>query len=214
MTRSIEELTSRTHWMILGLEFQDCNLPEPDELIKAWSEPHRAYHNLTHLNQCLSLLIKNEYRAIHPTEIALALWFHDFVYNPPSKTNEEDSTYIASARLSEWGLVNDSVEYIADMILATKTHQSSDPDTQLLLDIDLSILGDSEIGFDIYEQEIALEYSMYPPAVYIPGRIKCLQGFLDRPQIYHVLTQFEAPARANLQRSIESLKRIQKANGY
>ncbi len=82
------------------------------------------------------------------------------------------------------------------------------PDQQLVVDIDLSILGAPEERFDEYEQQIRQEYSWVDEAVFRSVRGKILQEFLARPAIYSTRTfqdLLERCARANLERSIAAL---------
>ena len=49
----------------------------------AWEEreePPRAYHTLQHLGECMDLLTRWGYLHKAKHEIAVALWFHDFIY--------------------------------------------------------------------------------------------------------------------------------------
>ena len=78
-------------------------------------------------------------------------------------------------------------------------------DAELLIDIDLSILGAEQARFDEYERQVHAEYAFVPDEVRLPRRRAILQRFLDREAIYatprmHAL--LEARARANLRRSI------------
>jgi predicted metal-dependent HD superfamily phosphohydrolase len=48
-----------------------------DELVARYSEPHRKYHTLQHLAECLAHFEAVRHLAEHPGEIEIALWFHD-----------------------------------------------------------------------------------------------------------------------------------------
>jgi predicted metal-dependent HD superfamily phosphohydrolase len=79
------------------------------------------------------------------------------------------------------------------------------PDQQLLVDIDLSILGAPEQRFAEYEQQIRQEYAFVPKWLFRRKRRAILQGFLDRPQIYstaHFHAELEQRARDNLRKAI------------
>ena len=54
----------------------------------AYSEPHRYYHTLAHLE---NMFAESARFAPLPPAVEWAIWFHDFVYDPRSATNEEDS---------------------------------------------------------------------------------------------------------------------------
>ena len=92
------------------------------------------------------------------------------------------------------------------MILATKTHQPFNQDSATLLDIDLSILGAPDAGFDAYDRAVRQEYNWVPDDVYEPARKQVLQSFLDREHIYHtpvMFEQFEHQAKCNLKRRVD-----------
>jgi predicted metal-dependent HD superfamily phosphohydrolase len=98
---------------------------------------------------------------------------------------------------------------IAQLILATRhLTLSDDPDTQLLCDIDLSILGREPAVFDEFERRIRQEYDWVPEPIYRTSRSEILAGFLRRRFIYQTgvfRDQYEAQARANLERLIKKL---------
>lgn len=47
-----------------------------EELVAAYSEPHRAYHTLQHLSECLHQLDACPVEPSAPGLLELALWFH------------------------------------------------------------------------------------------------------------------------------------------
>eukprot|EP00984_Skeletonema_dohrnii_P032048 scaffold25438_cov97-Skeletonema_dohrnii-CCMP3373.AAC.3 len=70
-----------------------------EKISQLYAEPHRAYHNMTHVQDViasLDFLLDGLDSSIAPTtrEVAiliLAAFFHDVIYNPKSSTNEKDS---------------------------------------------------------------------------------------------------------------------------
>jgi len=48
-----------------------------DELVRKYSEDHRAYHTLRHLDECFSHFFAVRPQCVYPAEIELAVWFHD-----------------------------------------------------------------------------------------------------------------------------------------
>ena len=83
------------------------------------------------------------------------------------------------------GLSPEVIARLKSLVLVTKhTATPVAPDEQLLVDIDLSILGASSERFAEYEQQIRDEYSFVPYDVFIQKRQEILKGFLDRPRIY------------------------------
>ncbi len=67
-----------------------------EKILQLYSEPHRAYHNMTHVQDVIASLdfLKDGVNAPTAEEEAiliLAAFFHDVIYNPKSSTNEKDS---------------------------------------------------------------------------------------------------------------------------
>lgn len=175
-----------------------------------WQEPHRSYHTMQHLHECLALLASVRDVAERPDEIELALWFHDAIYDTQASDNERRSAELAAAMLSEAGVAAATVARVQAMVLAT-THAaiSDDPDTRLCCDIDLAVLGAPPERFDEYERQVREEYSWVPMFLYRRRRAALLEAFLARPHLYAttVLRQrLETAARANLARSLAALR--------
>ena len=81
-------------------------------------------------------------------------------------------------------------------------------DEEVLVDVDLSILGVEPKRFDEYENQIREEYAWVPSIVFRAKRREILKGFLARPSIYSTrrfLDVYEAQARTNLERAIKQL---------
>lgn len=179
-----------------------------DDLVARYREEHRHYHTLEHVEACLGWLDWYAGLAERPAEVALALWFHDAIYDPRADDNERRSAGLAGKRLHELGTAADARERIAAHILATREHDAEQGDSRLVVDLDLTILGSSPAGFDEFEQRIRREYAHVPAALFEMGRRRVLQRFLERPTIYRVPAlreELESAARANLQRRIAEL---------
>lgn len=179
------------------------------QLSARYSEAHRHYHTLQHLDACLRHLASLRDQASRAPEVAIALWFHDAIYDIGATDNESRSADWARAALAAAGVAPDVTDRVHALIMVTRHDQPPQtPDQALLLDIDLAILGAPAAVFDAYEQQIFREYQSVPPAAMRSNRRRILQGFLDRPRIYHTQAMHdvrEAQARENLQRSIQAL---------
>ncbi|NEO87807.1 MAG: N-methyl-D-aspartate receptor NMDAR2C subunit [Spirulina sp. SIO3F2] len=192
---------------------QALNLHSPTDLFpilhRTYRSPQRHYHTTTHIADCLTLLAQHQHLAQHPAEIAIALWFHDAVYHPQRTDNEERSAAWAKRYVQQAGLANDGCNRIAQLILATRhPAQPQTSDEQLIIDIDLSILGQSPERFAKYAIAIRQEYAWVPETVYRSKRRSLLQTFLNQASIYHTPTfqeQYELQARSNLQQAIKFL---------
>jgi predicted metal-dependent HD superfamily phosphohydrolase len=183
------------------------------ERLKACYEsyPARQYHNWRHLTECLRELdeakIHFRYRDLNTVE--MALWFHDAVYEPRAQDSEEKSAEGAVHILREGKASESFIEKVSALIMATKTHpHKADPDTALLLDIDLSILGQPPERYLSYENAIRSEYQWVPFAIFAHERRKILTRFLERESIYltpYFRDRYEAQARVNLSTALERL---------
>jgi len=173
-------------------------------LLAAWSEPQRHYHTLQHLAECLTLAAELREEMTHPAEVVLALWFHDAVYDVRAHDNEARSAQWAAQALVEAGVAPDACARIDALIMATchgAAAAPGTPDSAVLVDIDLAILGSDAPRFAEYEAQIRAEYAWVPPDVFGVKRRDVLRGFLDRHLIYITNTmhaRFEAQARHNL----------------
>lgn len=185
--------------------------PDPvfDEISEYYSSADRSYHTIAHIEFCLQKLSETKTIAKEPDSIALALWFHDVIYDSHRKDNEEQSALFWSRKTGELQLSPGLQEKVASLILMTKHDRPAQQvDEKLIVDIDLAVLGTIESEYDDYEQKIRLEYEWVSLAQYRQGRTKVLRQFLERPFIYNLpyfRQKFEEQARKNLMRAINSL---------
>jgi len=147
----------------------------------------------------------------NPIALNCAIWYHDAVYNPLAKDNEEKSAEYAYNSLLKIKFGKRFAEKVKNLVLATKpgNYPLNDSDSRLLADIDLSIFGKSTNEFDIYEKNIRKEYQMIPDSRFKKGRIEILKSILQRPSVYYTdffRKKYELSARKNLARSIENLR--------
>ena len=195
-------------WRGLGAEGDGIQLR--DQIIAAWLEPHRRYHTLRHLGDCLALFDATSQLAEYAAEVEIALWFHDAIYDLRATDNEARSAAWASQLLSEAGVPPASCARVHDLIMSTcHAAEATTADGKLLVDIDLSILGADPERFDEYEVQVRHEYAWVPGLLFRRKRREILQGFLARQSLYSTpwfQQRFEAAARMNLQRSISRLQ--------
>ena len=186
--------------------------PHPDvceRLVAAYSEPHRHYHTVAHINACLGELDRTGELATSRAEVEAALWFHDAVYSTRASDNEERSARWAAQFLAAAGLPDEVGERVRQHIMATR-HDARPiaGDSALVVDIDLSILGQDAGTYASFEQNVRSEYGWVPRALFRRRRREILQSFLDREFIYAMpdfRDRYEAPARVNLRKAIEAL---------
>lgn len=177
-----------------------------DELLARYSEPHRRYHSLQHLTECITTFEPVRDLAAHPDEVEIALWFHDAIYETRRHDNEEQSASWARSALLDAGVPREAAQRVYSLVMATRhTALPTLPDEQLLVDIDLSILGADAQRFAEYEQQIRDEYSFVPRWMFRRKRRAILRSFLERPGIFstaHFRAALEDRARGNVRRAI------------
>jgi len=195
-----------THWAMLHLPAPTTLLPG---VVARWEEPHRRYHSLQHLRECLALFEENRALAAHPGEVAIALWFHDAVYETREHDNEERSAKWAAQALTDADASGDVVVRVQALIMATRHDgAAATADARLVVDIDLAILGAAPARFAEYERQIRDEYAHVPDLVFRAKRAEILRGFLLREPLFATpafAARFEVAAKTNLEAAVTSL---------
>jgi len=117
--------------------WQQLHLTPPltlvDELNAAYSQPHRYYHKLQHLQECLTLLAQLQHLAIQQVQIALALYFHDAIYDVYANDNEAQSAAWAAKVLADIGAESKLISRIDTLIMATGSRPFIPENAQLHL---------------------------------------------------------------------------------
>ena len=157
---------------------EEYNLECWNEIEKNYSSKSRHYHNLEHLENMLSELSKIQSEVKDVDCLLFAIYYHDIVYKTTKSNNEHQSALKFKNRI-----VNTSFDKLYECISqieATKEHRISDDyDTNILLDLDLSILGKSPEEYKKYSESIRKEYQIYPDFIYRKGRKKVLKSILE-----------------------------------
>jgi predicted metal-dependent HD superfamily phosphohydrolase len=179
-------------------------------LRQLYSEPHRAYHNLSHVESLLALADSFQAHFANSAAVRFAIWFHDAIYNPHSNENEQRSAELAVEKLPQLMVDENTIGAVREMILATRAHQTDNNsnDLKLFLDLDLSILGAVPEIYQSYSTAIRQEYSWVPGFLYRRKRKQILTSFLQRPMIYYsdlLREKFEVQARINLKNELDIL---------
>lgn len=201
-----------------------------EAIARAYSEPHRHYHGLSHLSAMFREYDRVRHLLNYPEAVSDSIWMHDFrmdVDLAVNSTNEARSVkaYLELTRAyaprrlvvtdeHEGGLPYGRVGLVAEFVMCSKGHQVNSPflqahpralaDAKLFLDIDLSILSAPAAECDQYDEDIRKEFAAVPEKLFASERARVLRNFLERERIY--LTDAFAPredaARDNLRRLI------------
>ena len=181
-----------------------------DQLRAAYAEPQRHYHNLEHIAEMLAVAARLAELTHDRPALQVAIWFHDAVYDPKAKDNEERSAELVVQLLGPLGVPSQTLDRVVTMIRATQHTgaEPDDPDIAVLLDADLAILGAEETRYAAYASAIRKEYAWVDEAAYRAGRAAVLKSFLKRPRIYTTAPMFgstEEAARRNMRAEISRL---------
>jgi predicted metal-dependent HD superfamily phosphohydrolase len=188
------------------------------DLLRRWHEPHRRYHDATHLSEVLAavdrLCAAGGVNRVDGSVAALAAWFHDAVYVvDPAENNEAESARLAARQLERLAVDPVLAQRVVDVVLDTASHDltpqaSADPARVVVHDADLWVLSAPVARFDEYCVQVRQEYAQVPAALYATARAGVLRPFLVRDHVYrttHARTEWEPAARENLARELTRL---------
>jgi len=182
------------------------------KLVESYSEDHRHYHNLVHIDHCLNEFDEVSELIKFPNETEKAIFQHDRVYDTHKFDNELVSAKLAYQDCKTMGLNDTFSQRVCDGVLITEPGKvPKNNDEKYFADIDLAILGRPEEEFDTYERNIQKEYFWVPTPLRNAFRTQILKGILQKSTIYqtdHFQGKYEDQAQINLERSIENLKGI------
>lgn len=214
-TESIENsLRQRLEPRFVGL-WQRCLLPgHTIDLEQAWldlehrySETHRLYHSLRHLDYCLDEFDASKFLMHHNDTIEMAIWYHDIINSPEAKDNEYQSSVLFEG-LAQDHLQPDFIQAVQDLILITTHRQTPLTHDQIYIcDIDLSSMGDTWEKFVEDSKDLRAE-SEASREEYTIGKLRFFNALLERPRIFYsdyFYARYENQARHNIYRYISIL---------
>lgn len=178
---------------------------------RAWSalhtrytESHRHYHNLRHIE---SMLFEMDQVSPGDTAMELAIWYHDVIYDPKARDNEEQSATFFETGIGH-NIDRNLSGNVVRLILATDyaRPRSGKPDEDLLRDIDLSILASPVENYAAYTLAVREEYTHVTDEDFLKGRRAVMERFLEG-RIFHTesFAAEESRARENIRAEIASL---------
>jgi len=179
-----------------------------EELLRRWAEPHRRYHDLTHLTAVLGrvddLVRAEPGTAADADAVRLAGFFHDAVYDPTKPDNEQQSAALVRDVLDPLGVPETRVHEVIRLVLLTATHEVADADGDgaVLCDADLAVLAGDPAAYAAYAVAIREEYAHVPEPVFRAGRAQVLAGLLAHDVLFRTGTGrswWEAAARHNVE---------------
>jgi predicted metal-dependent HD superfamily phosphohydrolase len=180
-----------------------------DELLAAYADPSRSYHDTRHLMEVLDRL--DELAAagtpFDPHPVELAAWFHDAVY---------DGRPGAEQRSAEWAeavLAAHEPRQVAEvvrLVRLTETHRPAPEDRNgcALTDADLAILAAPPTRYAEYADDVRREYAHISDDEFRTGRTAVLTDLLAKPSLFHTdhaRESWEAAARVNVEAELTRL---------
>ncbi len=187
-------------------------LEEQASLTTLLSQSHRYYHNINHINDCLTEL---EYSTMMLSfeeirEITYAIWYHDAIYNPYSKLNEECSVQLLQK--SSY-LPTTIIENISSIILSTSKHLNTQENlsltTQVMLDIDLSGFGKEWPVYCRNTLNVRKEYYNTDNTTFVINRINFLETINLRNTLYYTdyfKNTYDENSKTNIDNELSLLK--------
>jgi len=142
-------------------------------VIDRYDEPHRFYHTLQHITDVLNYL----HTHIDCNELFLTAVFHDIIYDPSAKNNEELSADFFLKEAAGSSIDAKKKENIRQMILDTMHHKPSSDLSKQFIEADLSIFNQSFDKLLLYEQQIFKEYQFVDYRIYKSKRIEVLEHY-------------------------------------
>lgn len=159
------------------------------DLLRRWQEPHRHYHDVRHLDHLLGSLAVLSPEGV-PRPVLLAAWFHDAVHDGVAGADEEASALLAEACLPEVGVPAAEVAEVARLVRLTRGHDPEPGDAAgaLLVDGDLSVLGQTGGRYHVYVRDVRLEYPDLPDALFAAGRLRVVERLSSTEPLYRMAT--------------------------
>lgn len=181
----------------------DLSAAAAADLLRRHTEPHRGYHDAAHVGLLwLRHLMHGGDSA--DRDMALAILFHDAVYEPLARDNEARSAGLFAE------MVPHGSAWVQDAIRATADHlgyAGQDCRIRRVLDLDLTPLAELPPVFARNTALLRREYAAVTEPDWRAGRRRVLAGFAAAKQLFSTRLGviYEAPARANLAAEIAAL---------
>ncbi len=181
-----------------------------DDLVAAYADPERGYHDTRHLGEVLERLheLAEHGTTFDAVPVGLAAWFHDAVYDGERDAEERSATWAEQALT---GLVDPAVvTETVRLVRLTESHRPADDDPNgcALSDADLGILAAGPTRYAEYVASVRREYSHLDDDVFVAGRAVVLRDLLTKPHLFHTAYaagRWEQRARANMQAELAAM---------
>lgn len=184
-----------------------------DEVLAAYADPERGYHDTTHLAEVLGRIeaLAQAGTTFERLPVLLAAWFHDSVYDGERDAEERSAAWAEESLPALCDAA--TVAEVVRLVRLTETHRPEEGDAEgcALSDADLGILAAPAQRYAAYVAAVRTEYAHLDDATFTEGRALVLADLLDKPRLFHTgfaVEHWEAPARANASRELEELRAL------
>lgn len=165
-------------------------LEEMAALTTLYSQPHRYYHNIVHIQDCLTELenfVHPDFTQDKREIVETAIWYHDAVYNPYSKLNEYNSAMLTKGSEAAYELIMYTARHLEDVSqdIETHVHKNHRQCAYVMLDIDLAGFGKPELICAQHTVNIRREYYNTTDYDFYVGRLKFLEALSKRKSLYY-----------------------------
>jgi predicted metal-dependent HD superfamily phosphohydrolase len=193
---------------------QHWPLPEAaalrDELLAAYGEAGRHYHDTRHLTEVLERLdqLADEGTHFDRATVTLAAWFHDAVYDGERDAEERSAAWAEDVLPALIGAT--ATDEVARLVRLTEEHRPEADDLAgcALSDADLGILAEERARYEEYVASVRREYAHLADEEFRAGRAQVLENLLAKERLFHTpyaQDRWEQPARLNVERELARL---------
>jgi predicted metal-dependent HD superfamily phosphohydrolase len=169
------------------------------EVLARYGEPHRHYHTIDHIDDCLERFDAVRHLPREPAAVELALWLHDVICLPGARDNERRSAELYLAHAA--GAPPRFRRHVCSMILASRHSGRCHGDWRYVCDIDLAGFAHPWRQFRSTTDLVRAEFPQQSDAAFARALAPFLESLQARPGIYytdHFRERCESAARANI----------------
>ena len=176
-------------------------------LIHHYTESHRHYHNLFHIQKMLEESEELTFRKIYnKAQLQLGIFYHDYIYVPGALDNELQSKMVFEEDCRTLGLTDVPVQ-VSDMIMSTALYETQGS-VNPLGDLDLATLALPYDEYTYFGRLLFEEYgNRFIESQMIEGRKEFLVKMLSLPKIFSNDLEMDSRAHANMGRQLAELLR-------
>jgi predicted metal-dependent HD superfamily phosphohydrolase len=174
-----------------------------DELLAAYGDPGRGYHDTRHLAEVLERLeeLAASGVAFERRAVRLAAWFHDAVYDGRAGDEERSARWAEEALQGLLGA--GEVAEVVRLVRLTEHHRPEEGDVNgcALSDADLAVLASAPERYRRYVEDVRHEYAAVPDVEFRRGRAAVLRALVEQERLFrtsHAREHWEAAARRNV----------------